>query len=375
MASNRPKRGFGAPRKLKSGRWQARYTGPDGLAHKAATTFGAYDDAVAWLAGERRRIDLDTWTPPATRDLDAGVLGNQPPALTLAVYAERWFAETEGRHKPRTRALNRGYLDNVILPELGAVSVTALTVQQVRAWFAGLESFPTRNSNAYSLLRTILNQALDDELIAANPCRVKRAAVKRRVVEPIALTASEIRAMADAMPERWRALILVAGFSGLRWGELVALRRSDFVLKADDCSVTVSRAVVRMKGEFVIGAPKSRAALRTVPLPSALRLIIAAHIEEFALPGRAGLVFPSVSGQVVHDNSVRPAFKREAKKIGHPALRFHDLRHSAATLFAQAGATLADHMMLMGHTSSAMSARYTHSTAARNRALVEGLWE
>ncbi|MFM1724045.1 tyrosine-type recombinase/integrase [Rhodococcus sp. PAM 2766] len=373
MAGNRPKRGFGAPRKLTSGRWQARYTGPDGLPHKAATTFGAYDDAVAWLAAERRRIDLDTWTPPEARELVASA-PDPESALTLAVYAERWYAETEGRHKPRTRALNKGYLDNVILPELGEVAVTALTVQQVRAWFAGLEPFPTRNSNAYSLLRTILNQALDDELIAANPCRVKRAAVKRRVLEPIALSAAEVRELSAAMPERWRALVLVAGFSGLRWGELVALRRSDFVLKADECSVTVSRAVVRMKGEFVIGAPKSRAALRTVPLPSALRPIIAALIEEFALPGRAGLAFPSVNGEVVHDNAVRPHFKRAAKEIGHEALRFHDLRHSAATLFAQAGATLADHMVLMGHTSSAMSARYTHSTASRNRALVEGLW-
>ncbi|MDH6280979.1 tyrosine-type recombinase/integrase [Prescottella agglutinans] len=374
MAGNRPKRGFGAPRKLKSGRWQARYTGPDGLPHKAATTFGAYDDAVAWLAAERRRIDLDTWTPPEVRELVA-TAPDPESALTLAVYAERWYAETEGRHKPRTRALNKGYLDNVILPELGDVPVTALTVQQVRAWFAGLEPFPTRNSNSYSLLRTILNQALDDELIAANPCRVKRAAVKRRVVEPIALTASEIRELSKEMPERWRALVLLAGFSGLRWGELVALRRSDFTLDADGYSVTVSRAAVRIKGEFVIGAPKSRAALRAVPLPSALRPTMAAHIGEFALPGRAGLVFPSVTGDVPHENTVRPHFKRAAKKIGHEALRFHDLRHSAATLFAQAGATLADHMTLMGHTSSAMSARYTHSTAARNRALVEGLWK
>ncbi|NKV30734.1 tyrosine-type recombinase/integrase [Rhodococcus hoagii] len=373
MAGKRAKRGFGAPRKLKSGRWQARYTGPDGLPHKAATTFGAYDDAVAWLAAERRKIDLDMWTPPATRDL---VAAEQETAsvLTLAAYAERWFAETEGRHKPRTRTLHRGYLDNVILPELGDVALTALTVQQVRAWFACLEPFPTRNSNAYSLLRTILNQAVDDELIAANPCRVKRAAVKRRVVEPIALTASEIRELANEMPERWQALVLVAGFSGLRWGELVALRRSDLTLKADDCSVTVSRAAVRMKGQFVVGAPKSRAALRTVPLPSALRPILEAHLEKFALPGRTGLVFPSASGDVPHQTAVSPRFKRAAKTIGHEGLRFHDLRHSAATLFAQAGATLADHMSLMGHTSSAMSARYTHTTASRNRALVEGLW-
>lgn len=123
-------------------------------------------------------------------------------------------------------------------------------------------------------------------------------------------------------------------------------------------------------------SPKSKAALRTVPpLPTGLRPIIRAHLDTFAQAGRSGLVFPSETGNVPpHENTVRPHYKRAAAKIGHPTLRFHDLRHSAATLFAQAGATLADHMTLMGHTSSAMSARYTHSTAARNRSLVEALW-
>lgn len=364
----RSRRSWGLNRKLPSGRWQASYVGPDGLRYKAPATFHAQDDAVVWLAAERRRVDLGTWTAP-------GVESDSTPSLTLEHYCETWFAETKGRHKVRTRDLNRGYLDRVILPELGHVALDVLTVQQIRTWFAGLEPFPTRNANAYSLLRTILNQALDDELIPANPCRVKRAAVKHRVVEPTALTAAEIRALADEMrPERWKVLVLVAGFSGLRWGELAALRRNDFTLTADDCSVTVSRAAVRRAGEFVIGTPKSRAALRTVPLPSALRTVIEEHMTEYSQPGRAGLVFPSVTGDVPHENTVRPHYKRAGKAIGYPALRFHDLRHSAATLFAQAGATLADHMVLMGHTSSAMSARYTHSTASRNRELVEGMW-
>ncbi|RZL77427.1 MAG: site-specific integrase [Rhodococcus sp. (in: high G+C Gram-positive bacteria)] len=366
MPAKKGMRGWGRIRQLPSKRYQAAYIGPDGLLHKAPSTYQAKMDAEAWLSAERRKIEFEVWAPPGAR-VEEG--------LTLEHYAERWFVETKGRHKPRTRDLNRGYLDRVILPELGSVPVDKLTVQMVRAWFAGLEAFPTRNANAYSLLRTILNQALDDELIPANPCRVKRAAVKNRVVEPIALTAAEIRALSKAMTiERWRVLILVAGFSGLRWGELAALRRSDFTLTSDECSVTVKRAAVRRAGEFVIDRPKSDAALRTVPLPSGLRPIIQAHVDEFAQPGRTGLMFPSVTDDIPHENTVRPHLKRAAKSIGHPALRFHDLRHSAATLFAQAGATLADHMTLMGHTSSAMSARYTHSTAARNRALVEGLW-
>lgn len=370
--TKRRKRGFGGLRKLPSGRWQANYTAPDGLLYKAPRTFAAEDDAIGWLNAERRLIDMDLWTPPTER---APTGSKRPTALTLRTYAEKWYDETEKRHKPRTRVLNRGYLDTVILPELGAAPIDKLTVTVIRAWFAGLDNYPTRNSNAYSLLRTILNQAVDDEVISSNPCRVKKAAVKHRTVEPVALTADEVRALAAAMPvERYRALVLLGGFSGLRWGELVALRRSDLVLTDTECSVTVARAVVRIKGEHVVGRPKSRAALRTVPLPSAIRPALVDHLERFGGSGRTGLVFPAQHVEYLSQGTVRSLLKRASTEIGHPELRFHDLRHTAATLFAQAGATLADHMTLMGHTSSAMSARYTHSTAARNRALAESLW-
>jgi integrase len=351
---------------LPSRRWQAQYTAPDGLPLKAPSTFAAKDDAVAWLAAERRKIDLGTWCRVAAVGQSRG--------LTVHGYADRWWSETVSRHKPRTRVLHRGYLDNVILPGLGDRSLSGLTVGEVRAWYAGLEDFPARNANAYSLLRTILNQAVDDELIAANPCRVKRAAVKTRVVEPVALSAAQVRRLADAMPQQWRALVLVAGFSGLRFGELTALRRRDLSLGGPEVVVTVARAVVRVSGEFIVGAPKSRAALRTVPLPDALGPVLAAHITRFGCVGRDGLVFPAASGGFLNRDTVKDAFRKASAEIGCPGLRFHDLRHSAATLFAQAGATLADHMTLMGHTSPAMSARYTHSTATRTRQLAQRIW-
>jgi integrase len=363
----RTRRSFGGLRQLPSGRWQAQYTAPDGLALKAPSTFAAKDDAVAWLAAERRRIDLGTWT----RKSAAG----RPRGLTVRTYADRWWAETVARHKPRTRVLHRGYLDQVILPELGDTPLAGLTVAQVRAWYAGLDAFPARNANAYSLLRTILNQAVDDELIAANPCRVKRAAVKTRVVEPVALSAAQIRRLADAMPPRWQALVLLAGFSGLRFGELTALRPTDLALGGEaGVSVTVARAVVRVGGAFVVGAPKSRAALRTVPLPDALGPVLAAHMTRFGGAGRDGLVFPAEGGGFLHRDTIKHAFKTACVESRCGGLRFHDLRHSAATLFAQAGATPADHMTLMGHTSPTMSARYTHSTATRTRELAQQLW-
>ena len=136
----------------------------------------------------------------------------------------------------------------------------------------------------------------------------------------------------------------------------------------------MARAVVRAEGRFITDRPKSTAALRTVPLPDQLRAILTEHVEAFSVPGPTGLVFPAASGDVLNRDTVKESFTEAATAIGHPTLRIHDLRHSAATLFAQAGATLADHMSLMGHTSSAMSARYTHSTATRTRGLVQSIW-
>ncbi|WP_137810036.1 MULTISPECIES: site-specific integrase [unclassified Gordonia (in: high G+C Gram-positive bacteria)] len=368
--AGKTRRSFGAIRKLPSKRFQASYVHGAGLTrYTAPHTFTAKIDAEGWLASERRLIETGDWTPPAHRAEAQATKG-----LTLRTYADRWHAETVNRHKPRTRVLNRGYLDNVIFPGLGDRALKSLTVSDIREWHAGLEDYPTRNANAYSLLRTILNQAVDDEILDANPARVKRAAVKHRKSEPIALSPAEIRALAAAITARYKALVLLGGFSGLRFGELTALRRSDLDMSEDGLAVTVRRAVVRVDGEFVVDRPKSRAALRTVPLPEGLRPALVEHLETYALPGQDGLLFPTSGGAIVFAATFKYSFTRAAEKIGKPALTPHMLRHSAATLFAQAGATLADHMVLMGHTSAAMSARYTHSTESRTRGLVQGLW-
>jgi integrase len=177
------------------------------------------------------------------------------------------------------------------------------------------------------------------------------------------------------MPPRWQALVLLAGFSGLRFGELTALRPTDLALGGEaGVSVTVARTVVRVGGAFVVGAPKSLAALLTVPLPDALGPVLAAHMTRFAGAGRDELVFPAEGGGFLHRDTIKHAFKTASAQSRCGGLRFYDLRHSAATLSAQAGATLADHMTLMGHTSPTMSARYTHSTATRTRELAQHMW-
>ncbi|EHK84894.1 tyrosine-type recombinase/integrase [Rhodococcus pyridinivorans] len=372
MAGKPGARGWGRIKRRDSGRYTAAYIGPDGALHRAPASFPAKLDAEGWLAAERRLIDLGQWTPPARRSAAGTTAG-----VSVAEYARRWLSESESRLKPRTVVLYRGYLDRLIVPGLGDRPLAALTAAEVRSWLAGLDpAYPTRNANAYALLRTILGQAVDDELLTANPARVKGAAAKHRRHEPVALAPAEIRALAEAMPARWRPIVFLAGFAGLRIGEIQALRRRDLALTAGECTVTVRRAAVRVEGRWIVDRPKSPAALRTVPLPPGLRTVLLEHLAAFAEPGPEALVVTAAgSTAIVHRDSIAAPLRRAAEEIGHPTLRLHDLRHSAATNLANSGATLADLMVLMGWTSAAMAARYTHSTAARAAGLAAKLWE
>jgi len=337
---------------------------------KAPTTFSDKMTAEAWLVKERLLLESGTWTPPTTRAAGGAALD-----LTVGQYVAQWLEEARSRLKASTMD---GYLRHgeLITEGLGEVPLTALTPAQVRTWRSSLDpKFPTRNAGAYGLLRTIMNTAVNDELVAANPCKVRGGATKHRKHEPVALSPNEIRAVAAAVPvERWRALVLLLGFSGLRYGEAIALRRRDITMTDDQVTVHVRRATVRAGRKWVTDRPKTPAALRTVPLPRELRKTLEDHIHEYAEPGADGLVFPAPGGGPAHRTPFANALTKGATAQGFPTLRIHDLRHSALTNWGRAGATLADLLALGGHTTAALTARYTHAAPERNAALAAKVW-
>ncbi|WP_228488973.1 N-terminal phage integrase SAM-like domain-containing protein [Raineyella fluvialis] len=171
------RRGWGTIRVQRSGRLQAEYTGPDLLKHHASTTFTARVDAETWLAGERRLVERGAWTPPETRGDD------EEPPLTLRMYAEQWLADRD--LKPRTREHYRKLLDKQILPTLGDRELAAITPLVVRSWWSGLGSdTPTQRAHAYSLLRTVMNTALGEQLIMSQPCHVRGRGRRRQSTRP-----------------------------------------------------------------------------------------------------------------------------------------------------------------------------------------------
>ncbi|MFF4319981.1 hypothetical protein [Streptomyces sp. NPDC001568] len=127
---------------------------------------------------------------------------------------------------------------------------------------------PTTVAKSYALLRAILGTALSDELIRRNPCQVKGASSVHTPERPTA-TVKEVYALAEAIQPRYRALVLLAGFLGLRWGELIGLSRRDVDLKHR--TVRVRRSVAELSnGQREIKAPKSAAGKRTVSIPGVI---------------------------------------------------------------------------------------------------------
>jgi integrase len=166
-------------------------------------------------------------------------------------------------------------------------------------------------------------------------------------------------------------MVLLAAWLGLRFGELAELRRGDVDL--DGRVVRVQRGVTRAAGELWVGDPKSEAGRRTVGIPPHLVPMLADHLEAHVGADPGALLFPARHGGHLAPSSLYRVFYPARDKAGRPDLRFHDLRHTGATLAAATGATIAELMSRLGHSSPAAAMRYQHAAADRDRAISEAL--
>ena len=302
----------------------------------------------------------DEWSPSKSRR--ARVVRSTE---MFGPYAEAWLEQRE--LKPRTQALYRRLLDRFVLPAFAEVSLRDITPQVVRAWHSGLDaSRPTQRAHTYSLLRSILSTAVTDEILASNPCRVRGAGSAKRVrsIEPATL--GELEVLLERIPAQYRALVLIGAWCGLRFGEVSELRRKDVDLKAG--TIHVMRGVVRIGKEVTVGKPKNIAGVRDIAVPPHLLPILEQHLKEHVALGREALLFPSVKDPdvQVHTNTLRRHWLKARLAAGRPDLRVHDLRHTGAVLAAQSGATLAELMARIGHSTPQMALRYQHVARGRD---------
>ena len=317
MSSRAP---WGSVRKLPSGRYQARYR-VDGKMVSAPTMFRTKRDAEAYLSTVRADMERGQWANP--------VAGK----VTLQEYSTKWL-EQRPDLRPRTVELYEGELRLHILPVLGGLELAKITPTKVRDWHSALlradKPGNTTVAKCYRLLHAILNTAVADELLVRNPCVIKGAGQEKAPERPIA-SIPQVFDIAETIEPRFRVMVLVGAFVGLRLGEMLALTRERVDLQQGRIKVVEQYQELK-DGTRVLGPPKSEAGVRTVAIPAMLKPELEAHLATFAAPGRKGLVFCGIQGQPLRRASWYTAWGRAMKALEIEGMKPHDLRHTGNTL-------------------------------------------
>jgi integrase len=173
---------------------------------------------------------------------------------------------------------------------------------------------------------------------------------------------------------RFYALVLLATFASLRWGEATALRRCDLDLTAATFRVRASY-VERSTGEMLIGPPKPKAGRRIVGIPAVIVPMLLEHPAVFAEDEPGALVFPGVKGGPLRRGNFNKmsAWPHVVESIGMSGLHFHDLRHTGNQFAARSGARLRDLMARMGHDSERAALIYQHDAQSADKAITNAI--
>ena len=420
MANRDGHRRFGNIRKRESGRYQIRYPGPDGRIRTGAETYERKSDAERALSLIEAQIIKGEWTDP-----DRG-------KVKLRDYAENWISQRPAL-RPRTVDLYRWLLNKHVTPYLGAAQLGKLSTAMIRQWRADLLANGVSVSvaaKAYRLLRAVLMTAAEeDHIIPRNPCRIRGAGDEHPEERPV-LTVAQVLDLADRVgrrpvgnvrklkngayrlrfqrhgemrshPEifttrgeaervlwkmgadgradctqdrRFRALVLLATFASLRWGEVSALRRGDLDLEAGTVRVRAA-FVERSTGELVLGPPKSKAGRRVVGIPEGIIPALHEHLATYVQDEPGALVFPGAKGGPLRRSgfNTRTRWVDVVKDMGMPGLHFHDLRHTGNMLAAESGAGLKDLMARMGHDNVRAAMIYQHSVRGADKVITDAI--
>jgi integrase len=389
MAAKASRRRFGQVTRMRSGRWQARFTvpldHPSGRGGQIVTaphtfepnTYGR-EAAGDWLRAEELRLNAEgaSWRTQAEHAEADRIRTAAETAPTFAEYATAWLRARKVRGRPLQESTKRGYLiwlAKYVLPTFGEMPLDTITAADVVRWYEQLPHDKGKTvRESYALAKAIMKSATAADGVlpgAVNPFTIdgagtigKRADKRTEVIEgaDLALILATIR------PE-WRAMVALALGCGLRFGEIVALRRSDVDLRARPPVVRVRRAVgTGPGGKRYEKEPKSRAGIRDQRIPEGVGKALTEHLRSY-VTGRDGLLFPGPSGDWLQPTRFRDlagGWRDVRDAVGRP-VNFHDLRATGATRLAQKGAHVAEVQAFLGDSSSQAAERYVRATQSR----------
>ncbi|GMU80052.1 MAG: hypothetical protein AMXMBFR46_28400 [Acidimicrobiia bacterium] len=299
-------------------------------------------------------------------------------ALTFREVAERWLAANPAKRES-TWTADESTLRNHVLPELGAHrigSITRANLQRlVSTWSETLR--PRSVKRVFGTTRAVFNFAVESDFIAKSPCRgVKLPALD--AVRVRHLSADDVAVLAETMPPAHRLMVWIGAMTGLRWGEVAALRvgRVDVLGR----TLTVVDQVARGRGGVSrIGPPKSRAGVRTLTMPAVLCELVAEHLAARGLTGADAdeLLFVSdKGGPLDYPNWRRRVWLPACAAAGLDGAGFHDLRRANATALVAGGVDVKTAQARLGHSDPRLTlAVYAQATTEADRAAADVIGE
>ena len=369
-----PKRranGEGNIRKRKDGRWEGRYTaGYDPESGKRITknvlgkTQAEVKEKLKSAISESQKLDV-----------------SKAGTYTVSSWMKTWYeVYAEPRIRPNTKAYYTNYIENHIIPGIGNISLDKLTTIQMQRFYNNLQktgrvqrkNFPELRDKSLSprvvrgvhtLLHNCLEQAVAERLILTNPaqgCKLPQLEKKEMKILPQEKIGMYL---AEAEKRGLLAAFYLELTTGLRRGELLGLKWSDIDLEKGD--LRVQRQIGRIDGKIIEMPLKTKNAYRTLPLSADAISVL--KIQKCKV-GNSEWVFPSPTGGPMSPDSVLHMLHRVLKRAGLPKVRFHDLRHTFATLALQNGVDIKTVSGMLGHFSAGFTLdTYAHVTTSAKR--------
>ena len=314
------KRLFGTISRLSSGKYRARYTGPDGKKYSGPHPFFTKDDAGAWLRQEQKLIEFDEWQPPHLR-----YRTKEDDARTVGDWLRQWLDLQEKRLKPSTMVNYRTTLDRRILTITGkagrlrTIPLVRLTRRDVIDWWDALTiqfGYQPYNRAAYVRLRTAIQAAVDRDLIPTNPVDVKEARHKPKPARKELPEAATMQKIVNNLNPTHKIIGILTFFHGMRIGEVLGLRRKDITITGDTILIHIRGNAYRTSnGMKYQDTPKTSASHRTIPVFKKFHQDIIDHLATIGDSPDA-FICTTGSGKIILDTSYRSVLHRAKTRAG-----------------------------------------------------------
>ena len=363
--------GEGSIRKRKDGRWEGRYT----AGHDPETGKPIYRNVLGKTQAEVKE-KLKT-AIQETQSLDFSKTGQ----YTVGQWMDVWYENyAKIKVRPSSHQTYKGYIENHIKPNIGDIPLEKLTTLDLQRLYKTLLSrgrvdrleskgqprglSPKTVRNIHQILSSALKLAQEQRLILTNPaegCALPKTEHREMKTLPMEQLQSFLREAKDSGVFELYYLELA---TGLRRGELLGLKWEDIDLEHGD--LRVRRQIARINGKVVEAPLKTKNAYRTLPLAEDTISILN---EQKKKVGSSPWVFPSATGGPISPDSVLHMLHRVLKRAGLPEVRFHDLRHTFATLALQNGVDVKTVSGMLGHFSAGFTLdTYAHVTTSAQKA-------